>query len=168
MIVLAIDPGTTESAYALYEPERRKLLDFGKVPNHDMLAVIATEDHSALIIERIESYGMPVGREVFDTVQWTGRFIQAADPGRPWHQLPRREVKLHLCGQSKAKDANVRQALLDRFHGPVTPSGKPAKGHPLRGVSGDVWAALAVAVTWADRQDEARTRAFRQRMEDEG
>lgn len=158
MITLAIDPGTTHSAWVLYSDMTRQLTGYGKQPNHELLEVIAREDYAAAVIERIESYGMPVGRDVFQTVQWTGRFIAAIEGvGHPWYELPRLAVKNHLCHSSRAKDANVRQALLDRFNGPLTPSGNPAIGHPLKGITGDVWAALAVAVTWADQRPLRRT-----------
>ena len=69
-----------------------------------------------VVIEQVESYGMAVGREVFETVRWAGRFEEAAHPV-PVALLPRRTVKLHLCGSPRANDGNVRMALLDRFGG---------------------------------------------------
>jgi hypothetical protein len=150
--ILAIDPGTTESAWVTYASEAHRLTGFDKCPNRALLDLIVNVGGMVAVIERIESYGMPVGAEVFQTVQWTGRFIERMEAcGVSWHELPRKAVTLHLCDSVRAKDSNVRQALLDRFPGPLTPSGRPTKGHPLKGVSGDVWAALAVAVTWADQ-----------------
>jgi hypothetical protein len=102
-----------------------------------------------MAIEMIASYGMPVGAEVFDTCVWIGRFTQAW----PAATVPifRKDVKMHLCGQTKAKDKNVRQALIDRFGpGKDKAIGKKAKPGPLYGYSGDLWAALAVAVTYYD------------------
>jgi len=58
-------------------------------------------------------------------------------------------VKLHLCGSARAKDTNIRQALIDRYGGSAAIGKKAAPG-PLYGVSKDVWSALAVAVTAAD------------------
>lgn len=61
--------------------------------------------------------------------------------------LPRLDVKIHLCKTAKAKDANIRQALIDRFGYPGT------KHHPgvLYGVKTHCWAALGVAVCAYDR-----------------
>ncbi len=42
--------------------------------------------------------------------------------------LPRRAVKLELCADSRAKDANIRQALLDRFGGSTAIGRKAAPG----------------------------------------
>jgi hypothetical protein len=59
-------------------------------------------------------------------------------------------VKLHLCGSSRAKDPNVRTALLDRFGGAGAKGTKAAPG-PLYGIAADLWSALAIAVTWTDQ-----------------
>ena len=65
----------------------------------------------------------------------------------------RHEVKLHLCGSARAKDANVRQALIDRFGpGKELAIGRKAAPGPLYGMTGDCWAALGVAVTDADQR----------------
>jgi len=109
------------------------------------------DNGATLAIEMIASYGMAVGREVFETCVWIGRFQQA------WHTpdgvklVYRRDVKMQLCGSPKAKDANIRQALLDMF--PATGGGKTpqigtkAQPGPLYGITSHAWAALAVAVT---------------------
>lgn len=59
---------------------------------------------------------MGAGAEVFDAFLWAGRLAEAAHRV-PVVLLPRRAVKPTLCGDSRAKDANIRRALLDRFGG---------------------------------------------------
>ena len=56
----------------------------------------------------------------------------------------------------RAKDANVRAALIDRF-GPSKRKaiGLKATPGPLYGVHSHMWSALAVAVTYGDRRDAA-------------
>jgi hypothetical protein len=153
-MILAIDPGTTQSGYCVYEDGR--VLDCGVVDNDDMLEII--EDGgtvagtlSELAIEMIASYGMAVGREVFETCVWIGRFKQAFRDPELVRLIYRRDVKLHLCGSPQAKDPNIRQALLDLFPrtgGGKTPQiGTKSQPGPLYGVSSHAWAALAVAVT---------------------
>jgi hypothetical protein len=154
MNITAIDPGYTHSAVVTFDGERvtERLYDTNDV----VLGLVwaYTNPVGALVIEQVESYGMTVGKEVFGTVWWAGRFHQAWLEGGAVqypYQMPRREVKLHLCGQSRAKDANIRQALIDRF-GPTKEQaiGRKKSPGPLYGISGDMWAALAVAVTWWD------------------
>lgn len=151
--ILAIDPGYTRSAWVEYRNGRP--VAFAKEPNDDVLRVIAASPAQLLAVEMIASYGMPVGAEVFETCVWSGRFIQRWYDQRVGCQVVRRvyrrEVKLHLCGQSKAKDTNVRQALIDRYGpGRELAIGRKASPGPLYGVSGDMWAALGVAVTVGD------------------
>ena len=151
-VVFAIDPGPMESAFVRLADD--DIRDYGKIPNADLLRKLDTASYisDAVAIEMIASYGMPVGAEVFETCVWIGRFMQACG-NTPIKRITRIAVKNHLCHSSKAKDANIRQALIDRFGGPDA-IGKKAKQGPLYGVSGDVWSALAVAVTWMDAQQE--------------
>lgn len=155
--MLAIDPGPTQSAILSYDGDRP--YDFGIYPNDDVLEILDDaykETSSAfLVIEMVESYGMPVGKDVFETVLWIGRFMQQ------WRGLSRllgrKEVKLHLCHSARAKDANVRQALLDKFPaagGGKTPQvGTKGQPGPLYGISSHLWSALAVAVTWWETRE---------------
>jgi len=105
-----------------------------------------------MAIEMIGSYGMSVGKTIFETCVWIGRFI--AVNMTTYSLIERRFVKRHVCNSPHAKDKNIRQALIDRF--PATGGGKiPQIGTktlpgPLYGFSKDQWAALGVAVTWAE------------------
>ena len=155
MKVLAIDPGPTESAW-LYLING-EIVSMEKADNETVLSRISQrwELDSHLAIEMVASYGMPVGAEVFETVLWTGRFIQAWQGS--WSKVYRKEVKIHLCNSMRAKDSNIRQALLDKF--PATGGGKtPQVGTksqrgPLYGVKSDIWAALGVAVTYSETKE---------------
>jgi hypothetical protein len=64
--------------------------------------------------------------------------------------MVRRDVKMHICGQMKAKDSNIRAALIDRFGGKERAIGRKASPGPLFGITADRWAALALAITWLD------------------
>lgn len=154
MRILAIDPGNAESALLLYDPDGERVVWWVKMPNDQV-----RKQHTAfgiadvLAVEMIASYGMPVGREVFETCVWIGRFIErwGDRSGYPHFLIPRIEVKSHLCHSGKAKDSNVRQALIDRFGpGKERAIGRKASPGPLYGLSGDGWAALGVAVTAAE------------------
>ncbi len=161
MRLLAIDPGTEQSGYCVFDGDA--VTASGVMPNAEMLAYVQRGHFEInahkLAIEMIASYGMPVGREVFETCLWIGRFVQAWHNPESVQLIYRRDVKTHLCGTAKAKDANIRQALLDRF--PRTGGGKtPQVGTksapgPLYGVSTHAWAALAVAMLVTDRAAHA-------------
>jgi hypothetical protein len=92
-----------------------------------------------------------VGREVFETVFWTGRFFEAATRrGAAVSRLPRKTIKIHLCGSARAQDSNIRVALCDRFGGSERAKGTKKAPGPLFGIKSHEWAALALAVTWSD------------------
>jgi len=161
MTVLSIDPGTTQSAFVLYDPVGPRLIKFGKIDNEllknflrygALYELMAFSDlPNKCVIEMIQHYGtgMPAGKEVFETCVWIGKFELAFEIFRSgcevW-KISRPSVKSHICHSARAKDGNVRQALIDRFGAPGT---KKDPGF-LYGVSGDIWSALAVAVTWTD------------------
>jgi hypothetical protein len=151
-LILAIDPGPERSAWVRFDGGR--VVGFGKCPNEVFLADVArwygNNRTYRCVIEKIASYGMAVGAEVFETCVWTGRFLEAFGADR-CERITRGEVKMHLCGSMRAKDGNIRQAIIDRFGGKEKAIGKKAAPGPLFGVSGDVWAALAVAIAWSEK-----------------
>lgn len=162
MRIFAIDPGPKESAWVLWDGAR--ILSSGKERNSDLRLRVGLVSHRLPLpdicaIEMIASYGMAVGREVFETCVWIGRFLERWDCDPHARLVYRRDVKLHLCGSMRAKDPNVRQALLDRFGGRAAAVGKKAAPGPLYGVSGDVWSALAVAITAAETEAPAKEAA---------
>lgn len=161
MIVLAIDPGPEVSAAVLYDghPTTPGLIECKRAPNAELREWIRRSGPAAgyaratMAIEMVASYGMPVGREVFETCVEIGRYIQLwsqlAD--RPVIRVYRREVKLHLCGTVRATDATVRRALLDRFGpGRSKAVGTKSSPGPLYGVCNDLWQALGVAIVVCD------------------
>lgn len=118
MKILAIDPGNIESAYCVIDIETYKPLYFEKVENEYLKSWIYTHDNlfDELVIEMVASYGMPVGETVFQTCVWIGRFVQQIDEiGKKYNYIYRKDEKINICHSMKAKDSNIRQALIDRF-----------------------------------------------------
>ncbi len=73
----------------------------------------------------IASYGMAVGQTVFETCKWIGRFEELAFSKQIITKfIYRKDEKVNLCHSMKAKDSNIRQALIDRF-GEVGTKKKP-------------------------------------------
>ena len=146
--VMGVDPGNERTAYVLFDGQR--VIDCDIVENVYMLTLPARHQCERMAIEGVACYGMPVGKETFDTCIWIGRFIQNFGPGAS-DIIYRGEVKMHLCRNMRAKDANIRQALIDRFGpGKDAAIGKKKAPGPLYGVKSHCWSALAVAVTWWD------------------
>ncbi|MCP5016557.1 MAG: hypothetical protein GY938_15025 [Ketobacter sp.] len=163
MTLLSIDPGPEFSGAVLYNQQAGNVVKvWEKVDNHELLEFIATCPalFSDAAIEMVASYGMAVGKTVFETCVWIGRYHEKlssviVEP----EYIYRKDVKMELCNSMKAKDTNIRRALLDRFPGTgggKTPQvGTKSQPGPLYGVSGHAWAALGVAVTWAAMQERA-------------
>ncbi len=153
MIVLAIDPGNIESAYTLMN-DHYEIFQFGKIGNEEMLSVIKDTMPDVVVIEMVASYGMAVGKEVFETCVWVGRFLQASEVETKL--IYRKDVKMNLCGQTRAKDSNIRQALIDRFAKHDFKNGKGTKKNPdwFYGFKADIWQAYAVGVTYIDSELE--------------
>jgi len=152
MKVFGIDPGSEQSAYVIWNGE--EILAKGILENGKMVYLLMDYGNAFLtrvVIEQVRSYGMPVGATVFDTVFWSGRFCQAWP--NEFHQMPRLKVKQHICHDSRAKDSNIIQALVDRFAYGVRNKGKGTKPEPgfFYGFKKDIWQAFALAVTWHDQ-----------------
>ena len=167
MRILAIDPGSEKSAYVVYEDG--KILEHDIVTNKILLLRMdghwLTDDSDGyaiapeeMAIEMVASYGMPVGKSVFETCVWIGRIIEHWHP-RPATKVYRKtDICMHLCHSTRAKDSNIRQAIIDLY--PATGGGKcpqigiKSKPGPLYGVSEDVWAALGVAITFSELYEQ--------------
>ena len=154
MRILAIDPGNTESGWCVIDADTRKPLEFGKTPNRDLLRRLSILDVRLAVVEMVASYGMAVGADVFETCVWIGRYAEVLEfiHGTHTELVKRQPVKLHHCHSAKAKDSNVRQALVDRFAPSQPNHGKGTKAKPgwFHGFRADVWQAYALAVYAAD------------------
>ena len=156
-IIFSIDPGCTDSAYCIIK-DNYGILEFGKVSNEELKKLIYSfKKPYTLVIEKIANYNMRVGKEVFDTCEWTGRFVEAFvnTHSNDFAYIYRREEKQALCknikgGSMKAKDKDIRQALIDRF-GDVGIKGNPGYFY---GFKSDIWSAFAVAITYLDKKDK--------------
>ena len=175
MRLLAIDPGPVKSGWIVLDGQKPE--QWGWEDNHGVQIMsdqLLERDINTLVIEDVTNMGMAVGKDVFETVRWSGRF----DYDCTATFIDRRVVKLTLCGNAQAKDPNIRQALIDRYGGDSVAiggkkcrdcagkgwrgRGRPVcascdgKGYetppgPLHGVSGHVWSALAVGITYLEQ-----------------
>ena len=147
MTVLGIDPGPEQTAFVWFDGDRPGLN--GIVSNEEMLALLAQSktNRANIFCEDIASYGMAVGASVFSTCIWIGRYWQRCVDHARFNRVYRRDVKLHLCHSPRAKDANVRVALIDR----IGPQGTKKQPGPTYRIKSHVWAALAVAVYGHDQ-----------------
>lgn len=157
-MIIAIDPGNTMSGYVVVRHDGKEIVDIlekGKAENRKLFSVLGKYDEYDLAVEMVASYGMPVGREVFETCIWIGRYLEYAEKVHRVDKtelIYRSEEKMLLCGQMRAKDGNVAQALVDRYAPGQPNRGKGNMKKPgfFYGFSKDIWQAMAVAVTYFD------------------
>jgi hypothetical protein len=164
MIVFGIDPGPTRTAVVGVQftpPQIQQPTIFVTLlePNEFVRGWLWSLERPAFYaLEQVAMGGMIAGAEVFETCYWSGRFAEAIlggheDDGAIFRRIPRTAIKHHLCGNTRSKDANVRQAIIDRYGpGKDTAIGKKKQPGPLYGLKADLWAALAVALTCIDQR----------------
>jgi len=159
MKVLAIDPGTRESGWVMGNPLDLKcpVVSFGKWANESVYSHVFDglwTEIDEVVIEKFVPYGRRVGQDSVDTVFFSGRMYEAVNYayGSPPILVPRRDVSRWMCDIVNAKDADIRQALIDRYGpGRDVAVGVKHRPGPLYGVQKDVWLALALALTYVDR-----------------
>ena len=163
-----------------------QIVAFGTTVNAELrekLKNVPRDQRGSLAVEMPKASGMSVANEVFETCVVIGRLIQLW--GKNWSFVFRGDVKLAICGSMRAKDPNVRAALIDLWGGQdeaiggkkcLVCKGKGTLGrqkepclacrktpgwkHPqgvLHGMSGDMWAALAVGYSWVQNPTYTQT-----------
>lgn len=158
--IIAIDPGSEYSAVVILNSVLKPVFH-EKILNEDLPEILKkssklghTGQNTDIAIEMVACYGMPVGAEVFNTCVWIGKFIQILEyyGYKKIQYIYRKDEKMNLCGSMRANDANIRQALIDRFALGVPNGGKGTKKDPgfFYGFASDQWAAMAVGVTYYD------------------
>lgn len=170
MRFLAIDPGDRISGVVWYDAANHVVEQFeNEMDNSSLLLKLRNEPEpcqAQLVIEDIQAMGMAVGKTVFETKEWIGRFREAWESrtGNTAQKIKRTDVKIAICGKSVytnpktgaqkgVTDGVVRRAVLELFPatgGGVTPEiGTKKKPGPLYGMKSHTFQALAVAITAA-------------------
>jgi hypothetical protein len=156
MVILAIDPDPRGGTWVELRHDATIVYHERNSPIDEIASIIPDADR--VIVEDVQSYGMPVGRSIFSTVKNIGHMRAVALQHRVKFDdsIARPAVKARLCGSVRAKDGNVRQAVIDLYPstggGKVPEIGTKSKPGPLYSIAADEWAALALGVVWLSRQ----------------
>lgn len=155
MPIVAIDPGNIQSAVAVIRVDDLRPVFAAKMPNKDLAWMLKHDTRltaDKYVIERVACYGMTVGREIFDTCEWIGRFSQIIKDYRmvDAEYIFRMDEKIAICHNARAKDSNIRRALIDMLATHDLKNGKGTKNNPdiFYGFADDMWAAYAVGFTY--------------------
>lgn len=175
-MLLAIDPGTMQSAYAGIRNDY-SIIAAAKVPNNKVLELIMLGGYDELVIECMEPRTLNIGKEkappqrigdeTYETCIWIGRFMEAAyRHGMDVHRVYRSEERRMLVPSKKNKlpplpepapksvDAQIRASLIRRFarHDKVNGKGKKNSRDVFYGFKADMWNAYAVGVVHLDKR----------------
>jgi hypothetical protein len=151
MKLLSVDPGPQFSAYSILDTHKSppKIFQFQKIENNSLLSLLkqrAALGTERLVVEQIKNFGMAMGDSTINTVLWSGRFVQIYE--NDFDLIPRKTICSIICQNPRAKDTNIRQAIIDRFGGKEKAIGNKKNPGPLHGVSGDVWSAIAIGIAY--------------------
>ena len=176
MKILGIDPGNVETAYCFLDTSlKQPVVGFDKLKNEEVIKIVEESiidpGLDVVFIEMIASYGMPVGKTVFDTCVFIGELVRLCkEYNQECYLITRNAIKIEICKSMKAKDSNIRQALIDIYGGieatkkikcikckgkgtfkkaicPLCQGKNSIKIGQLHGMAKDEWSALAVATT---------------------
>lgn len=136
--VLAIDPGTHESGFCLFDG---RVISSGVMPNEDLLKVVHDDRSDILAIEGFKARGNVIDNNCVQTIRWEGRFLQAWGSPDDVVLVPRQEVKKALGLPGSSNDTKVNARLREL----VGDKGTKASPGPTYGVVSHAWAALGVA-----------------------
>lgn len=154
MKLLAIDPGTSQSAYIVFDIERKIPLHNGTLPNRDLQSDLTRKPPifrcECMAIEQVTGSGMIAGNEIFETAYWSGVFCQAWEQstGLPFMRIPRQTVKKHVLGKATGGDPEVTAALYKYYGGAVKGIGSKSLPGPMAGIKSHERSALAVAIAF--------------------
>lgn len=140
MILTAVDPGSEQSAYVVWDQNQGRVISHGILPNQQMAMLLYyTESPTQLVVEQVKSYGLRVSDPVFETAHWGGYFCAMWDANKQMYpqregarRVSRREVRSLICGtaNTNANDSAIRTELINRFGPPLqTVDKRDAKGN---------------------------------------
>ena len=150
--VIGLDPGSEKSAFIHWDGKR--ILNKGIHPNEYLLNLLngvfwhqfkSTTIAPVLAVESMVHITNNAGKEIIDTIFWSGRFYQAWQGKK--ELVPRYKVRIALCGKMQSNDKVVRDILISRFGAPGT---KKNPNPVTYGLKSHLWAAFALAVTHMD------------------
>lgn len=170
-MVLAIDPGNENTAFVLWDFRNKQMVDKDKLSNQQFLKKLEQIAHSEhkykideIAIECISSYGMAVGQDVFNTCIYIGILLEKIQTifGIKPKLVFRQTIKMHHChATSKVNDSTINTVLRQKYGedntvkkpNPIYWNSLVERSGGNKYMSGDIWAAFAVATFVAEDKE---------------
>jgi hypothetical protein len=152
--IIGIDVGSTYSGICIWDTKHQEINYCNDSLSNKNVPYLTKEcklDYTRkdcyFVIEDIKSYGMPVGATTFDTCKAIGRFQERIESyGDSYIMVSKPEVQVHFCNTTKAKDANIKRVLKDRFG----EKGTKKKQGVLYNLKSHSWDAFALCIYYED------------------
>jgi len=149
--ILAIDPGSKRSAYVIVQQCGQVVGEI--LDNFELIGRLRELPLRSLVpvIEMVSCYGLPVGKDVFTTVLWIGRFCQTIEDvigNNKVTLLPRQRAKQVFYLGCNSNDSMIRYAIIKLYGGKENALGNKAAPGPLYHIHYDLWQALALAIAF--------------------
>lgn len=167
--ILAVDTGSFETAYVMYNKETKQLADRNIISNTELISkfkkYLDTNEIELVILEMSSSYGgAGVGMNVLMNVFTIGFFAHLVSEYKvPVRLMFRKTVKLELCNSlRKVNDTMVNSALREMYWGepgcktkknlnPFYFNEETTKNEARGELENNQWAALAILTAFLQR-----------------
>ncbi len=160
MIYWGIDPGPSRTGIALIRngkptafciPTLQLTDPYIPYPINEIDGEFYAPAHVRVGIEMPECMGQVIGREVLETAVVVGQIMACLAPLSRITRYNRSAIKRYfgVTPQGKSADSQIRSAMIERWGEP----GTAKNPGPTYGITGDAWAALAVATCVYDSKE---------------
>jgi hypothetical protein len=146
-MILGIDPGPRQSAYAFWVTDERRVYPVETLANEDFLFKMRFYKPDIVVIEDVAFYGKVLNKETFETLKMIGRLQEIF----PEHILVTFPTKaLHFCGRRNGVSSGmIAQVIQGNYGG----KGTVKQPGPFYGVKGHEWDAVACAIFYLEDRE---------------
>lgn len=157
MIYWGIDPGPSHCGVAYIRngkphgtiiPTSQLTDPYLPFPVNEINGEFYSPDKVRVGIEMPVGMGQVIGGEVLETAFVVGQIYSCLSQIARISRYGRKEIKRYFGVTGKGSDSQIRSAMIKRWGEP----GTKANPGPTYGITGDAWAALAVATCVYDKE----------------
>jgi hypothetical protein len=140
--ICGIDPGPSQSAYAVWMTGQKVVSVSETLPNNSFLNLMRHGDFEryTVVIEDVAFYGKVLNKETFETLKMIGR-LQEIFPNHILVTFPQKA--LHFCGRRNGVSSGQISQVMQANYGGKGTNKQPG---PFHGVTSHIWDAVACSI----------------------
>lgn len=158
MKILGLDPGSSESAFVIWDTELEEILNHS-IPNNYLLEKLLEEEKlvnqgDVVIIEMFQNFGKKAnaGASIFYSCIFIGKVLKICERLKVKTVLiPRKTIVSHHTRTVTSSDSTVRRVMLQKF-----PKGTAKKPGVSYGLKEDEWQALAAVSYYLEKLENVK------------